>query len=180
MADQNLNALDTDDVAALLGVTDRQVRNYVKDKGLPCRDDGRRRLFSWPDVLEWYILFRLEKAGSRGNSEPDAAVDDGEDLTAATTRKTIAEADLKELELATKRGQVVAIADIQRTMANLAKAMQTKILSWPTKMASRLMGLKEREQIRHVLDREARQLCHDLSSIHAKPIESEPSTEVSE
>jgi hypothetical protein len=54
-------------------------------------------------------------------------------------------------------------------MSNVSKAMQTKILSWPTKLASRLAGLKEREQIRHVLDREARQLCHDLSGIHAKP-----------
>lgn len=170
MADQNLNSLDTDDVAALLGVTDRQVRNYVKDKALPCRDDGRRRLFSWPDVLEWYILFRLEKSGSRGKPEPSPDPIQSESMEVALCRKTIAEADLKELELATKRGQVIAVSDVQRTMANLAKAMQTKILSWPTKMASRLVGLKEREQIRHVLDRDARQLCHDLSGIHAKPV----------
>lgn len=179
MADQNLKALDTNDVAALLGVTDRQVRNYVKHKGLPCKDDGRTRRFIWKEVLDWYVLARMEMSGSRGNPEPDPEDDDTEDLTAATTRKTIAEADLKELELASKRNQVVSVADVQRTLANLSKAMQTKILSWPTKLATRLMGLKEREQIRHVLDREARQLCHDLSAIHAKPLDSEP-TEVEE
>ena len=177
MADQNLDALDTDDVAALLGVSDRQVRNYVKDKGLPCKDDIRGRRFSWPAVLEWYILFRLEKVGSRGNPDPDPAADQGESMEAALCRKTVAEADLKELELATKRGQVVAVADVQRTMANLSKAMQTKILSMPTKLSARLVGLKEREQIRHVLDREARQLCHDLSGIHAKPTETERALE---
>jgi phage terminase Nu1 subunit (DNA packaging protein) len=166
VADQNLSALDTDDVASLLGVSDRQVRNYVKDKGLPCKD-----------VLEWYILFRLEKSGSRGNPEPDPATDQTESMEAALCRKTVAEADLKELELATKRGQVVAVADVHRTMANLSKAMQTKILSMPTKLSARLVGLKEREQIRHVLDREARQLCHDLSGIHAKPMATDPQEE---
>jgi phage terminase Nu1 subunit (DNA packaging protein) len=170
VAAQNLSALDTDDIASLLGVSDRQVRNYVKDKGLPCKDDPRGRRFSWPDVLEWYIIFRLEKSGSRGNPEPDPATDQTESMEAALCRKTVAEADLKELELATKRGQVVAVADVHRTMANLSKAMQTKILSMPTKLSARLVGLKEREQIRHVLDREARQLCHDLSGIHAKPV----------
>lgn len=170
MADQNLKALDTDDVAALLGVSDRQVRNYVKHKGLPAEESAHGYKFIWSDVLEWYVLFRLEKTGNRGTPPPDDPLEQQESFAAATTRKTIAEADLKELELAMKRGQVVAVADVQRTMANVAKAMQTKILSWPTKLAGRLVGLKEREQFRHVLDRDARQLCHDLSAINAKPV----------
>lgn len=178
MGDQNLAALDTDDVAALLDVSDRQVRNYVKDKGLPSFDDGRGRRFVWAEVLAWYVRFCAERAGSRGSQEPAPDADQKESFEAASTRKTIAEADLKELQLARERGQVVAIGDAQRMLANLAKAMQTKILSWPTKMAGRLVGLKEREQYRHVLDREARQLCHDLSTLNAKP--AAPIAEVSE
>jgi excisionase family DNA binding protein len=178
VGDQNLTALDTDDVAALLDVSDRQVRNYVKDKGLPSFDDGRGRRFVWAEVLAWYVRFCAEKAGSRGSQEQAPEAAQKESFEAASTRKTIAEADLKELQLARERGQVVAIGDAQRMLANLAKAMQTKILSWPTKMAGRLVGLKEREQYRHVLDRESRQLCHDLSTINAKP--AAPIAEVSE
>lgn len=178
MGDQNLAALDTDDVAALLDVSDRQVRNYVKDKGLPSFDDGRGRRFVWSEVLAWYVRFCAEKAGSRGSQEDEEPEVKGETFNEAICRKTVAEADLKELQLARERGQVVAIVDAQRMLANLAKAMQTKILSWPTKMAGRLVGLKEREQYRHVLDREARQLCHDLSTINAKP--AAPIIEVSE
>jgi phage terminase Nu1 subunit (DNA packaging protein) len=177
VADQNLSALDTDDVASLLGVSDRQVRNYVKHKGLPCDETIQPRRFSWPDVLEWYILFRLEKSGSRGNPEPDPATDQTESMEAALCRKTVAEADLKELELATKRGQVVAVADVHRTMANLSKDMQTKILSMPSSLSGQIVGLKTRDDIRGVLDRAARAICHDLSRIHAQPIISDPQPE---
>src|SRR5262245_3627135 len=113
VAPKNYEALDTETIAELLGVSARQVRNLVKDKGLPSRDDPRGRRFVWPDVLEWYVKYRTEMRGSRGNGsateESQPEEQDQETLEQATTRKTIAEANLKELELATKRGQVVAV-----------------------------------------------------------------------
>lgn len=162
MSEKNFEALDTDDVAALLGVSDRMVRNYVKDKGLPCKGDGRSRLFVWRDVLEWYVQYRLEMAGSRGNEQQAPEGDEGETLDQALCRKTIAEADLKELQLAKERALVVSVADVERNIADVGKSIQTKILGFPTKLVGRVFGMKDRNALKAVLDSEARQICQEL------------------
>jgi phage terminase Nu1 subunit (DNA packaging protein) len=165
----NFEALDTESVADLLAVTARQVRNWVKDKGLPSKDDPRGRRFIWRDTLEWYIGYRTEKDGSRGSQPPasDAAADaeQTESLEQATTRKTIAEANLKELELATKRGQVVAIADAQHAIEVVSKNVQQKLLSVPAKLTGRLMGVADRNRIHAILEVEMKQQCTELAGI---------------
>ena len=181
MPSENYEALDTESVADLLGVTARQVRNWVKDKGLPSKDDPRGRRFKWRETLEWYIVYRTEKDGSRGSqpqppSQESAAVPD-ETLEQATTRKTIAEANLKELELATKRGQVVAIVDAQHAIEVASKAIQQKLLSVPAKLTGRLMGVADRNRIHAILEVEMKQQCTELAGIslqaNKRPMEEE-------
>lgn len=170
MGERKYEALDTETVAELLGVTARQVRNWVKDKGLPSRDDARGRRFIWRDTLEWYVSYRAEKDGSRGSqAPPEPAADETESLEEATTRKTIAEADLKELELATKRGEVVAIADAERTIATIAKNIQQKLLAVASKLTSRLVGTTDRNRINAILDGEMRSLCAELAATTIQP-----------
>jgi phage terminase Nu1 subunit (DNA packaging protein) len=178
---ENYEALDTESVADLLGVTARQVRNWVKDKGLPSKDDPRGRRFIWRDALEWYIIYRTEKDGSRG-SQSAAAVplndpDETESLEQATTRKTIAEANLKELELATKRGQVVAIADAQRAIEVVSKNVQQKLLSVPAKLTGRLMGVADRNRIHAILEVEMKQQCTELAGISLQATKRAPEEE---
>lgn len=181
MPQGNFEALDTESVADLLGVTARQVRNWVKDKGLPSKYDPRGRRFIWRDTLEWYIVYRTEKDGSRGSQpaapDPATADDQTESLEQATTRKTIAEANLKELELATKRGQVVAIADAQRAIEVVSKNVQQKLLSVPAKLTGRLMGVADRNRIHAILEVEMKQQCTELAGIslqaNKRPLEEE-------
>jgi hypothetical protein len=62
-----MEALELEDVASLLEASERMVRNYIKDNGLPCSGDGRGQRFVWAYVCEWYVKYRIELAGSRGN-----------------------------------------------------------------------------------------------------------------
>jgi phage terminase Nu1 subunit (DNA packaging protein) len=166
---ENYEALDTNLVADLLGVTPRQVGNWVKEKGLPYKDDPRGRRFNWKSTLEWYIVYRAKKDGSRGSQvsaqDPESGGDDAETLDQALCRKTIAEANLKELELATKRGQVVAIADAQRAIEVVSKNVQQKLLSVPAKLTGRLMGVADRNRIHAILEVEMKQQCTELAGI---------------
>jgi len=166
---ENYEALDTETVADLLGVTPRQVRNWAINKGLPFKDDPRGRRFKWREALEWYIVYRTEKDGSRGSQppapDPESNEEQTESLEQATTRKTIAEANLKELELATKRGQVVAIADAQRAIEVVSKNVQQKLLSVPAKLTGRLMGVADRNRIHAILEVEMKQQCTELAGI---------------
>ena len=99
----------------------------------------------------------LQKLQERKNELREAGAE-------AVLRNAIASADLRELELAERRGQVVAVDDVARTMQDTAKNLQTKILGWPTLMIGRVFGLRDRNQLFGVLTSSARDLCADLAS----------------
>jgi phage terminase Nu1 subunit (DNA packaging protein) len=164
-----MTALDVDDVAQLLCVSPRMIRNYIKENDLPCRGDGRGRRFAWPDVLEWFVSYRLGIAGSRGKTGQSRQDKDPVALQleqmAENLRKTTAEADRLELKLAQERGEVVATRDVEASIAKVASSIKTAILAMPAKLANRVYGVKDKGSVRSILDREARDLCARLATI---------------
>src|SRR5690242_5767022 len=116
---QNFDTLTAADVADLLFVSEKTVRNWMNKNDLPSTDSGRGRLLSWRTTLEWYVAYRQKEAGNVGSqssrrSNP-ADAEPQESLTSAMRRRAVAEADLKELELAAERGKVVAVRDVERS-----------------------------------------------------------------
>ena len=160
------------DVAELLGVTDRQVRNWIKDKGLPASNDPRGRTLDWPLTLKWYVAFRIEEnRGNGGNRRPGngaAGADIPEETyEEALARKTRAEADLKELQLARERSQVAAIADVEKVLTAANKSIQTLLLALPASLASQLVGMTDRSKIFAAIDRQVRATLSNLANINA-------------
>jgi phage terminase Nu1 subunit (DNA packaging protein) len=82
-------------------------------------------------------------------------------------RKTRAEADLKELQLARERGEVAAIADVERVLAGANKSIQTLILALPSSLTPQLIGLGDRIKVFEVIDRAVRATLGNLASIDA-------------
>lgn len=160
-----LEALDLDDVAALLRKTPRMVRNYLKDNKMPFVNGGGGRRFVWGDVLEWYVRYRIELEGNDGSRLPELPSEDDESYEEALRRRTIAEANLKELQLARERGQVVAIADVRKSVERVAASLKTAILAMPTKLTGQVFGVKDRERLRKILDSEAVALCRKLKAL---------------
>lgn len=169
---KNYSALTVTDVAELLLVTDRGVRKWIKEKGLPAKSDGRGFALDWAATLQWYVQYRIEEnAGTRGTRRPGSG-SAGEDeqqetLDQAILRKTKAEADLKELQLARERGEVAAIADVERVLTGANKSIQTRILAMPASLAPQLLGVEDRTRVFHILDRYCRDLLTNLTSIDA-------------
>jgi phage terminase Nu1 subunit (DNA packaging protein) len=166
---RNYSAVSVSDVAELLGLTDRQVRNLIKDKGLPARSDPRGFTLDWPTALEWYVGYRsAQKGGNGGNRRPGSNPEEPEETyDEALARKTRAEADLKELQLARERGEVAAIADVERVLNGANKSIQTRVLAMPASLATQLLGIDDRTRIFNVLDRSCRDLLTNLASIDA-------------
>jgi excisionase family DNA binding protein len=182
--------LAINDVAELLLVTDRTIRNWLKDKAMPSTADERGRRFVWADVLPWYVKMRAEEDGNARKSllhwpvsEPDSPPEDDEIRkehlrvgllrktgAEALLRKTIAEADLKELELGERRRQVVAVEDVSRVMQDTAKNLQVEILGWPTLMIGRIFGVRDRNQLFSLLTVSARDLCTRLAGVGTTPV----------
>jgi excisionase family DNA binding protein len=165
-------AMSVSDVAELLGLTDRQVRNLINDKGLPATNDGRGFVLDWPTTLEWYAGYRsTQKCGNGGNRRPETGQNDEDEqpetFNEAILRKTRAEADLKELQLARERGEVAAIADVERVLTGANKAIQTRILALPASLSTQLLGIDDRNRIFTILDRSMRELLTNLARINA-------------
>jgi phage terminase Nu1 subunit (DNA packaging protein) len=169
---RNYSTLPVSDVAELLCVTDRQVRNWIKDKGLPAKSDPRGQMLDWPTTLKWYVAYQADKnPGNGGNRRPNSAPDGSEappeSLDEAILRKTKAEADLKELQLAREQGQVVAISDLERVLANANRSIQTQVLALPAGLAPQLIGMDDRQKIFNLIDRSCRSLLSNLANIDA-------------
>jgi hypothetical protein len=69
------------------------------------------------------------------------------------------------LKLAQERGEVVAVSDVQRSIETVASSLKTAILAWPSKLITRLYGVKDRNQMRAILEKESRELCNQLASV---------------
>jgi excisionase family DNA binding protein len=168
---KNLTALTVSDAAKLFGVDARTVRNWINDKGLPATSDGHCRVLNWQKALAWFIQYRIEESGNSGNRPSSGAcgepIEWPESYDDALARKTRAEADLKELQLARERGEVAAIGDVGRVLASATKATQTIILALPSRLATQLVGLDDRGKVYAILQRECNGLLGNLARIEA-------------
>jgi hypothetical protein len=89
-------------VADLLGVSDRQVRN-LEAKGLPWDETSGEKLYPKRACQAWYVRFKQEEALSRVERNTDA------DLSDAERRKAMAEARLAEIKVAREEGSVIPL-----------------------------------------------------------------------
>lgn len=170
---EKTEVLGIDDIAELLFVTDRTIRNWLTEKEMPSTSDGRGRRFVWAEVLPWYVKMKADEDGNARKRDPEFEPSDFQKrkdlLEKALYRRAIAEADLKELDLAERRRQVVAVEDVGRVMQDTAKNLQVEILAWPTLMVGRIFGVRDRGQLLAVLTSSARELCTRLAAVGTEP-----------
>jgi len=169
---QNYSAVGVDDVAALLDLTDRQVRNLIVDKGLPAKKDSRGYTLNWRAVLNWWVDHKAgQKSGNGGNGKAgggqNSPDEPEEDYKEALARKTRAEADLMELKLARERGQVAAISDVEKVLSAANSSTRTLIQAFPAQLAPQLTGLEDRGAIFTLLQRECNQLLGNIATMDA-------------
>jgi phage terminase Nu1 subunit (DNA packaging protein) len=169
--DVKLTDLTVADIAELLGVTPRQVRNWIAEKGLPAKDGNRGRILNWPETLTWFVAYRISEGGNGGNGKaaPGQNTPDEpeEDYDHALARKVRAEADLTELKLARERGQVAAIADVEKVLSAANSSTRTLIQAFPAQLAPQLLGLEDRAAIYTLLQRECGQLLGNIATMAA-------------
>lgn len=165
----SLDVLTAVEVAELLCVTEKTVRNWMNKNGLPFNESSRGRTIAWSSALKWYVNYRISEVGNDGKkdvkSTPEAApLIPFETYEQALARKTRAEADLKELQLGKERGQVAAIKDVELALSRSNKETQTRILAMPSRLATQLVGIDDRAEVFGILQRECNQLLSSLAT----------------
>ena len=88
----------------------------------------------------------------------------GSSLGAAKLRIALAEAELKELELAKRREEVLSVADVRKARRDLIINAKNKLLAIPGKTAPELTGRNTRE-IEGILKREIYAALTELGEI---------------
>ena len=142
-----LDALTQKAAAHLVGLTDRQLRN---------RDDVPRnpdQTYSGPALLAWAVERAELEAGSdpmlRGDSSP------------GLERYRAARAELAEMDLAEKRGQLVRVESIRRMLDTVASLIRDA-----TVRIDRQFGAEAADMIGDALDEADRHIRRQFGDDH--------------
>lgn len=117
------------EAAEALGVSDQAISVWASKPNAPVRVTRGKTRLKWPDFPRW----REEQLRSR---ERPADYDE------AKTREMAAKAEIAELELAEKRGELVAKAVAMKGFARVLERMDAKLRGMVPLSVSRLWGAK--------------------------------------
>ncbi len=92
-----------------------------------------KREFAWPAFPRWREQTMRDEAVARARPE---------DYEAAKARKMAADAELAELELARRRGELCAVADFEAALETAFSRVRTRLLNLPAKSSPHLVGLR--------------------------------------
>ena len=139
-------------IAHILKLTPRMVNLHVKDHGMPRVNRGEYDLVQ---CVHWYIDYKdqIIKEARRGDETEQQA----------RARLVKATANLRELELAEARRQLISVGMVKFLWERIVVTFKTKILSIPSKLPQRLIVCKDINQIKDLLEREIYEALSELS-----------------
>ena len=120
---------DVGQVAALLDLTPRRIQQLAKDGIIPKAVGGRYNL---PVCVRGYVGF-LQK--SLTSAQAKAMQPATLDLQHQRSRKTAAEAELAEIDVAKARGEVVSVADYEAALARVLDRLTARLRAMPVRLA---------------------------------------------
>lgn len=144
------------ELARLLELSDETISNYVR-KGMPVTGKGHAARYNLARCTAWLIDFEADKRvrlGQSGNvTEDDAKV-----------RKLVAEATLKEWEVAELQGRVVRVEDAEHEVTSELQKVRSKLVAIPGTWAARIVGIKDNASATETLENLVFRLMEDLSN----------------
>ncbi len=143
--------MNQQDFAATIGLTTRQVTN-LRTKGLPHKTRGNTVVIPIPEGIKWYVEF---KAAAMAPAAP-TSLDD------ARQRYEAARAETAELDLAERRGELVAVKDHERMLSDAMARMASKLRNLPYKVATQVTGKTmdaRQATARRLVDEVSQELC---------------------
>ena len=151
----------------MVGLTTRQIRN-LEAKGLPVRSRKNRKWYPLPDAFRWYLAFREEIAREELEATP---------YDEALARKTLAEAKIRERELARLDETLVPMVLLDQTLGRVLDRVQARIRNIPGAWSERLVGIDDPRQmlvrLREMVDEVSSDLSDSAEAIVRDPRQEE-------
>lgn len=122
-------------IAERLKLTPRRIQQLAAE-GLPRVTRGK---YDVDQVLDWYITHLEKRLAGESDEDADNVAGRKHEL-----RLLAAKADLQELDLAARRGELVAIADVEKQMTDLVITTKARVMAVPARVAGELVGEQSR------------------------------------
>jgi phage terminase Nu1 subunit (DNA packaging protein) len=150
---------DVGRVAQALNLTEQRVQQLVKE-GLPREGRGQ---YDAVKCMLWYIRYLqavIEKKAVN-LADPGGAVYAGE--REERVRLLRADADLREIELAKERSQLVTLADVEAFHTELVLTTKARMMAIPPRVATELVGETSRVMIQAKLEKAIKEALSNLA-----------------
>jgi phage terminase Nu1 subunit (DNA packaging protein) len=137
----NVKFVQVAEVAAALNLGERRVQQLVKE-GFP---RAKRGLYDLDASFRFYVRYLQRKLIERALPD-DGDGDGGGPATSAGVmrhRLLSIEAEMKQIELAEKREQLISVDRVEKDFAALAMEIKTRILSLPPRLAAEVLGERD-------------------------------------
>jgi phage terminase Nu1 subunit (DNA packaging protein) len=138
--------VNAEKIAQALNLTESRVHQLVRE-GLPKEGRGQ---YEPVKCMLWYIRY-LQRAIEK-KAVPTL---DGRYLGEREERMRLlrADADLREMELASQRGRLIAIQDVEKELTDLLLTTKSRIMAIPSRLAPELVGETSRVMIQARLEK---------------------------
>lgn len=141
--------VNADALAEACNLTRRRVNQLVNEGIIPRASRGRYDLVA---ALRAYVRFLQQATSAKAT-----ITDDGKVVSTRNERARLltADADLKELDLAERRGEVMAIADYEAILSALVIEVKAQVNAIGARAAGRVIGEENRGKVQTTIDAEA-------------------------
>lgn len=148
--------VDVERVAQALNLTEQRVQQLVKE-GMPKEGRGQ---YDAVKCMLWYI--RYLQAALEKKSVP---MTDGSFAGEREERVRLlrADADMREIELAKERSQLIAIPDVERDITDLILTCKARVMAIAPRLAPELLGETSRVMIQAKIEKSCKEALLSLS-----------------
>jgi phage terminase Nu1 subunit (DNA packaging protein) len=131
-------------------------------EGLPKRLRGR---YDVDSCTTWYIKYLQALVAKKAFTNEDGEVRENE--RSSRLRLLCADADLKEMQLARERGQLVAVQDVEKEMSELVIVVKARVMAVGARVAPEVVGEMSRVMAQAKVEKSLREALAQLEKVEA-------------
>jgi hypothetical protein len=152
-----VSLVDVKKLATMMNVTPRRVQQLASDSGLPRAGKG---MYDAGKCLLWYIRYLQDLLDKKAVATGDGAYSGLKDERARSLR---ADAELKEIELAEKRGTLVRIEQVKKIFVDLVHMTKARIMATPPRIAPEVLGESSRVMVQAIVEKQLKEALNHLA-----------------
>jgi hypothetical protein len=152
-----MSLVDVKKMALMLNVTPRRVQQMANTEGMPRAAKGQ---YDAGKCLMWYIRYLQDALEKKAVPTGDGSYSGLKDERARSIR---ADAELKEIELAEKRRDLVHVKDVKKSFVDLVHMTKARIMATPARIAAAIMGETSRVMVQAIVEKQLKESLNHLA-----------------